>query len=180
MFINGVIWVPPIPPTERGRKKAKDQEREREREKETKRVTFAPEPAVTPAPLAAAPSAPPLSDEDQEEFFEILRAMNTSRDSIRNAMIFVMDHAPYAAELVEILTESLTLKETPMMTKVRMLPADCSAEGAGKALFAEDWEAHCRRGSPRGRATHGRGQHPRGVRHPPSSPPEHWMLHPRD
>lgn len=63
-------------------------------------------------------AGPGLTEEEQEEFFEILRGMSTTRESIRSAMVFVMDHAACAGELVEILAEALTLNETPAMTKV--------------------------------------------------------------
>jgi hypothetical protein len=37
---------------------------------------------------------------------------------VRDAMVFALDHADCAAEVVDILTEALTLDETPIPTKV--------------------------------------------------------------
>eukprot|EP00667_Euglena_gracilis_P015413 EG_transcript_16024 len=126
MFLNGVVWVPPLQ-SERSRKQAREQE-QRGAEKEKKRVTFDAEPkekrvSFAPEPVASSSnvSGPGLTEEEQEEFFEILRGMSTTRESIRSAMVFVMDHAACAGELVEILAEALTLNETPAMTKVARL-----------------------------------------------------------
>jgi U2-associated protein SR140 len=51
----------------------------------------------------------------------MLRALTLERSQIREAMGFALDNAEAAGEVVEVLTESLTLKETSIPTKVARL-----------------------------------------------------------
>lgn len=51
----------------------------------------------------------------------MLRALTLERSQIKEAMGFALDNADAAGEVVEVLTESLTLKETPIPTKVARL-----------------------------------------------------------
>jgi hypothetical protein len=59
-----------------------------------------------------------LSDEENEEFENILRDMTTERSSIANALLFCFDHAESSAELVLIIAQSLKLDETFLLKKV--------------------------------------------------------------
>lgn len=56
MFLNGVVWVPPLQ-SERSRKQAREQE-QRGAEKEKKRVTFDAEPKEKRVSFAATLSFP--------------------------------------------------------------------------------------------------------------------------
>lgn len=60
----------------------------------------------------------PLSDMQRDKFEDLLRGLTAERTAVRDAMVFALDHADCAAEVVEILTEALTLDETPIPTKV--------------------------------------------------------------
>ncbi|KAK9291554.1 hypothetical protein L1049_019502 [Liquidambar formosana] len=62
-----------------------------------------------------------LTDPQRDEFEDMLRALTLERSQIREAMAFALDNADAAGEIVEVLTESLTLKETPIPTKVARL-----------------------------------------------------------
>ncbi|XP_038711541.1 protein RRC1-like isoform X2 [Tripterygium wilfordii] len=62
-----------------------------------------------------------LTDPQRDEFEDMLRSLTLERSQIREAMGFALDNADAAGEIVEVLTESLTLKETPIPTKVARL-----------------------------------------------------------
>ncbi|KAH6760716.1 RNA recognition motif protein [Perilla frutescens var. hirtella] len=62
-----------------------------------------------------------LTDAQRDEFEDMLRALTLERCQIKDAMGFALDNADAAGEVVEVLTESLTLKETPIPTKVARL-----------------------------------------------------------
>ncbi|GAV80077.1 RRM_1 domain-containing protein/Surp domain-containing protein/cwf21 domain-containing protein [Cephalotus follicularis] len=62
-----------------------------------------------------------LTDPQRDEFEDMLRALTLERSQIKDAMGFALDNADAAGEVVEVLTESLTLKETPIPTKVARL-----------------------------------------------------------
>ncbi|XP_019068343.2 LOW QUALITY PROTEIN: protein RRC1-like [Solanum lycopersicum] len=62
-----------------------------------------------------------LTDAQRDEFEDMLRSLTLERSQIKEAMGFSLDNADAAGEVVEVLTESLTLKETPIPTKVSRL-----------------------------------------------------------
>ncbi|KAJ4958328.1 hypothetical protein NE237_025439 [Protea cynaroides] len=62
-----------------------------------------------------------MTDSQRDEFEDMLRALTLERSQIKEAMGFSLDNADAAGEIVEVLTESLTLKETPIPTKVARL-----------------------------------------------------------
>ncbi|KAK2659076.1 hypothetical protein Ddye_005609 [Dipteronia dyeriana] len=62
-----------------------------------------------------------LTDPQRDEFEDMLRSLTLERSQIKEAMGFALDNADAAGEIVEVLTESLTLKETPIPTKVARL-----------------------------------------------------------
>ncbi|OWM86814.1 hypothetical protein CDL15_Pgr015850 [Punica granatum] len=62
-----------------------------------------------------------LAESQRDEFEDMLRALTLERSLIKEAMGFALDNADAAGEIVEVLTESLTLKETPIPTKVARL-----------------------------------------------------------
>ncbi|KAJ9184109.1 hypothetical protein P3X46_007881 [Hevea brasiliensis] len=62
-----------------------------------------------------------LTDPQRDEFEDMLRALTLERSQIKDAMGFALDNADAAGEIVEVLTDSLTLKETPIPTKVARL-----------------------------------------------------------
>ncbi|DBA82509.1 TPA: hypothetical protein ACH3X2_000737 [Trebouxia sp. C0005] len=67
----------------------------------------------------------PLSDTQRDRFEDLLRSLTVERKDICDAMIFALDNADSAFEIVEILTDALTLSETPIPTKVARLFLTC-------------------------------------------------------
>ncbi|KAK9865024.1 hypothetical protein WJX84_002089 [Apatococcus fuscideae] len=63
----------------------------------------------------------PLSELQRDRFEDLLRGLTVEKADICEAMVFALDNAECAFEIVEILTESLTLAETPPPTKVSRL-----------------------------------------------------------
>ncbi|KAH7840765.1 hypothetical protein Vadar_021298 [Vaccinium darrowii] len=62
-----------------------------------------------------------LTEPQRDEFEDMLRSLTLERSQIKEAMGFALDNADAAGDIVEVLTESLTLKETPIPTKVARL-----------------------------------------------------------
>ncbi|KAK8624604.1 hypothetical protein V6N13_089496 [Hibiscus sabdariffa] len=104
MIIGSGRWVPPPLPT------AKSPEHEKE-----STVTYAAGRSKRLDPERT------LTDPQRDEFEDMLRALTLERSQIKEAMGFALDNADAAGEIVEVLTESLTLKETPIPTKVARL-----------------------------------------------------------
>eukprot|EP00891_Asterochloris_glomerata_P009463 jgi/Astpho2/9463/Aster-x1581 len=63
----------------------------------------------------------PLPETQQDRFEDLLRALTLERADICDAMVFALDNSDSAYEVVEILTDALTLSETPVPTKVARL-----------------------------------------------------------
>ncbi|GMH42641.1 hypothetical protein BSKO_10560 [Bryopsis sp. KO-2023] len=59
-----------------------------------------------------------LSDLERDRFEDMLRSIKVGRQSISEAMVFALDNAEAAHEVVDIVVESLTLPETPVQLKV--------------------------------------------------------------
>lgn len=62
-----------------------------------------------------------LTESDAETFATVLRSLTLERSDIENGMVFAIDHAEAADDVAEMLTEALTLAETPVVTKVARL-----------------------------------------------------------
>lgn len=62
-----------------------------------------------------------LTDSQREKLEEILRNLTPERTKISEAMVFCIDHADAAEEVVECIAESLSLAETPLHKKVARL-----------------------------------------------------------
>lgn len=98
MVSGGSEWIPPPLPT------AQPRESEDQR-----------------SGAAQAGSGELLTDDQLDEFEQMLRTLTVARSQIAAAMAFALDHAHAASEFVQILTEALTLTETPLPTKVARL-----------------------------------------------------------
>uniref|UniRef100_A0A6B2KZC9 U2 snRNP-associated SURP motif-containing protein n=1 Tax=Arcella intermedia TaxID=1963864 RepID=A0A6B2KZC9_9EUKA len=98
MFRNGPFWLPPpcnAEPTEEDN-----------------------EPKIS---LTTKYRGKPLSEVERDIFEHSLRKLTPERESIKKAMIFCLDHSESAPEIVEILTEALTIPETHVLTKLARL-----------------------------------------------------------
>ncbi|GJT37914.1 CID domain-containing protein [Tanacetum coccineum] len=78
--------------------------KDRSPENEEIRATFAPGRSRTEHTLI---------DAQIDEFEDMMRALTLEKIQIKEAMGFALDNVDVAREIVEVLTESLTLKETP-------------------------------------------------------------------
>lgn len=83
-------------------------------------LTGAAAAAAAPASKAASRSAGerPLTDSEHDRFEDMLRTLTAERADVREAMVFAMDNADAAAEVVDTLAEALSLPETPLPIKV--------------------------------------------------------------
>eukprot|EP00873_Tetraselmis_striata_P014120 jgi/Tetstr1/434384/TSEL_023485.t1 len=63
----------------------------------------------------------PLSDTQRDRFEDMLRGLSTERESVCTAMAFCLDNAESATEIAEIMTEAMTIPETPATLKVARL-----------------------------------------------------------
>ena len=54
-----------------------------------------------------------LTDDEYDDFSDLLRAITLERHKIKEAMGFALDNAEASKDIVQVLVESLTLKETP-------------------------------------------------------------------
>jgi ADP-ribosylglycohydrolase len=62
-----------------------------------------------------------LTEEQRDDFEDLLRGLTTQRQRIRDVMGFAIDNSEAAGEIVQVLTEALTLDETPIPTKIARL-----------------------------------------------------------
>jgi len=62
-----------------------------------------------------------LSDAQREKLEDILRNLTPDRNKINDAMIYCIDHADAAEEIVDCITESLSILETPLHKKIARL-----------------------------------------------------------
>jgi U2-associated protein SR140 len=101
MFEHGPYWIPP----------------------QCASPLVVPKPHATPSGTTntSSPLGKPLGDRDRDEFEDLLRALTISSRRIRAAMGFSLDHSESAPEIVQVLTESLTIHETPTQTKIARL-----------------------------------------------------------
>lgn len=58
---------------------------------------------------------------ERDKLEEILRGLTPRRSDVAEAMLFCLTHADAAEEIVECVTESLSILKTPLPKKVRIL-----------------------------------------------------------
>ena len=62
-----------------------------------------------------------LSDSQRDKFEDLLRNLAPERNKIMNAMIYCIDHAEAAEEIIDCIAESLSITETPLYKKIARL-----------------------------------------------------------
>ena len=62
-----------------------------------------------------------LSESQRDQLEDMLRELVHERDRIGDAMVWCLDHAEAADEIVECIAESLSILQTPMPKKVMFL-----------------------------------------------------------
>jgi len=108
MFTGGPVWVPPNTTV-----KAK--------EEPGKAKLFATTPASDKSKDKKQDNQKHLANFLRDEFEQLLRELTVERQKIKDAMAFALDHADVSQDVVQIITESLTLSETPIPSKVARL-----------------------------------------------------------
>ena len=104
---NGAFWIPPDPRKDPHGRKPKDfltgraREREREQRERERRER--------------------LSEKDSKRFRDLLNEMSMSRASVRNAMIFALDHAEAANDIIKALESRLCDTKDSAPNKVAYL-----------------------------------------------------------
>lgn len=66
---------------------------------------------------------------------EILRGLTPRKNDIGDAMVFCLNNAEAAEEIVDCITESLSILKTPLPKKVRSPPCGSGAGGRGGGLL---------------------------------------------
>ncbi|XP_032359938.1 U2 snRNP-associated SURP motif-containing protein isoform X2 [Etheostoma spectabile] len=100
MFKNGSLWrPPPLNPYLHG--PYDDGEEEEEEEEGSKKGC--------------------LKEEERDKLEEMLRALTPRRGDVAEAMLFCLTHAEAAEEIVECVTESLSILKTPLPKKIARL-----------------------------------------------------------
>ncbi|KAJ9470973.1 Protein RRC1 [Diplonema papillatum] len=91
MVMNGPLWIPPK----------------------------CPDWAAAPVPPAAKGDL--LSSKQKEEWFNILRKLTTENASIRDAMLYALDHGAQAQNVCDVLADALSLAQTAPELKLARL-----------------------------------------------------------
>ncbi|KAM4718661.1 U2 snRNP-associated SURP motif-containing protein isoform 2-T2 [Anableps anableps] len=100
MFKNGSLWrPPPLNPYLHG--PYDDGDEEEEEEEANKKGS--------------------LKEEERDKLEEMLRGLSPRRGDIAEAMLFCLNHAEAAEEIVECITESLSILKTPLPKKIARL-----------------------------------------------------------
>lgn len=87
-----------------------------------------------------------LNEKQRDQLEDILRNLTPERAKIQEAMIFCLEHADAAEEVVTCITESLTLDETPLHRKVARLYLvsdilhNCTAKVANVSHFRQGFQ----------------------------------------
>nr|XP_055058100.1 U2 snRNP-associated SURP motif-containing protein isoform X5 [Misgurnus anguillicaudatus] len=101
MFKNGSIWrPPPLNPYLHGT--PEDEEREDDVEDDTSKKGS-------------------LKDDERDKLEEILRGLTPRKSDVAEAMLFCLQHADAAEEIVECIAESLSILKTPLPKKIARL-----------------------------------------------------------
>eukprot|EP00240_Pyramimonas_obovata_P002804 CAMPEP_0118921002 /NCGR_PEP_ID=MMETSP1169-20130426/411_1 /TAXON_ID=36882 /ORGANISM="Pyramimonas obovata, Strain CCMP722" /LENGTH=760 /DNA_ID=CAMNT_0006861649 /DNA_START=161 /DNA_END=2439 /DNA_ORIENTATION=+ len=106
MINGGPLWIPPKVP---------------EGNASIARNATPATASILPLAIGAAEKGPTLTDDEADEFEDMLRSLSMERADIRRGMAFALEHSHAAQDVVETLVESLTLTETPIPTKVARL-----------------------------------------------------------
>uniref|UniRef100_W5KFI8 U2 snRNP-associated SURP motif-containing protein n=1 Tax=Astyanax mexicanus TaxID=7994 RepID=W5KFI8_ASTMX len=103
LFKNGSLWrPPPLNPYLHGTPEEEEGEEEEEEEEEGSKKGS-------------------LKDEERDKLEETLRGLTPRRGDIAEAMLFCLTHADAAEEIVECITESLSILKTPLPKKIARL-----------------------------------------------------------
>lgn len=107
MFKSGSLWRPPsLHPYSQMSEQAAEKKIEEKEKKEQ---------------LPKEPRKGQLSNSQRDRLEDMLRALSGERQKIADAMIFCLEHAEAAEEIVDCLSESLSILQTPLNKKIARL-----------------------------------------------------------
>lgn len=143
MFENGSVWKPPplnpflqgmpedlvefSPPNSPERRRKGDKKESRHHDRDSKKGM--------------------LSDSQRDKFENMLRNLTPQRKAISETMIYCIDHAEAAEEIVACITESLTISETPLFKKIARLYLisdilhNCSVKVANASFYRKGFQS---------------------------------------
>lgn len=86
-------------------------------------------------------SSSSLTDRQRDHLEDMLRTITTDRAKIGELMVWCIDHASCSAEIVECISESLSILETPIPTKIARLYvlSDILHNSAAKVPYASNY-----------------------------------------
>jgi len=131
MFKGGSIWRPPVPNLftsgmprelldENGASVDPDLEKAMEAEMEDDLGGSGSKATNKPAAIIL-PGKKPLTDTQRDSLETTLRALMPDRNSIAESMVWCIEQAECAEEVVECIAESLSIIETPIVKKIARL-----------------------------------------------------------
>eukprot|EP00471_Norrisiella_sphaerica_P004924 CAMPEP_0184483122 /NCGR_PEP_ID=MMETSP0113_2-20130426/4736_1 /TAXON_ID=91329 /ORGANISM="Norrisiella sphaerica, Strain BC52" /LENGTH=692 /DNA_ID=CAMNT_0026863309 /DNA_START=147 /DNA_END=2225 /DNA_ORIENTATION=+ len=127
MILGGPYWIPPSmedmkKAIEEGVKETAERERERDRSRSPRRRRDKEDrDRERGRDRRKRGSSRRLRSRERDEFEDRLRGLTLNKTKIAYGMGFALDHAEEAKEIVEIITEALSLDETPIPKKVARL-----------------------------------------------------------
>lgn len=132
MFKNGSAWrPPPLNPYMIGMQEEKKTE---------------PPPPPPPPPSVPALKKGQLKEESRDKLENILRGLVPRRVDIGDAMVFCLENAEAAGEVVECIAESLSILQTPLQKKIARLYLvsdilyNCCAKVANASYYRKYFE----------------------------------------
>ncbi|XP_043913231.1 U2 snRNP-associated SURP motif-containing protein-like [Protopterus annectens] len=133
MFKNGSMWrPPPLNPYMIGVQEEKK--------------TESPPPPPTPPPPVQTLKKGQLKEENRDKLENILRGLVPRRVDIGDAMVFCLENAEAAGEVVECIAESLSILQTPLQKKIARLYLvsdilyNCCAKVANASYYRKYFE----------------------------------------
>ena len=151
MMISGPFWVPPsrvVDPPTQSHRESRDRDKEgsrsredRERDRDSRRERDRRKRREDRTKLRSA---------DVDKLEALLRNLTSERRKIKELMGFALDHSEEAKEVVEILTESLSLDETPIPKKLARLFAvsDILYNSSAPVRNASAYRSHLQQSMP--------------------------------
>ncbi|XP_022238815.1 U2 snRNP-associated SURP motif-containing protein-like [Limulus polyphemus] len=126
MFKGGSIWrPPPLNPYLQGM----------------------PEELVDRSPVKEEPKKNGLSESQRDRLEDMLRNMTPERQMISQAMIYCIEHAESAEEIVDCIAESLSIVQTPLHKKIARIYLisdilhNCSVKVANASFYRKGFQA---------------------------------------
>ncbi|GFY61214.1 hypothetical protein TNIN_149781 [Trichonephila inaurata madagascariensis] len=99
-----------------------------------------------PAPRPMEPKKGSLSDSQRDKFEDLLRHITPEKYKIAEAMIYCIDHAEAAEEIIECIGEAIAISEAPLYKKIARLYLisdilhNCSVKVANASYFRKGFQ----------------------------------------